>query len=286
MKKKIIYAGYIFSITLFFLYYLFPGDAVTSYVNHNISRMMSPDVVVKIKQLKPDFPPGVKLLSPEVSYQNQLMGGADTMTVTPAYGSLFKETKAFFIHGDLYGGVLDAEVRAAGFRPDADVDLEAVFEGIQISGIPAVQMFPSYRISGNAGGEIKMSRNGSSGQGTADLLLKEPAVMFTPALFGLEQLNFSAVRAEAELRGPRMVLKKITIDGRDITGTATGNILLRSPLTASTLDIRGEIKPHPGFMKKLGSVFPVDLFSRNQTKTGGLPFRITGSLERPNFALR
>ncbi|MEZ4550720.1 MAG: hypothetical protein R2874_09660 [Desulfobacterales bacterium] len=80
--------------------------------------------------------------------------------------------------------------------------------------------------------------------------------------------------------------KNINIDGRDILATATGSVILRQPVTASTINITGEIKPHPAFIKKLGNLFPTEMFSRNQTKTGGLPFRITGSLERPNFALR
>jgi type II secretion system protein N len=286
MQKKLLYTGYILIITVFFLYYLFPEDAVTSYVNHKLNSL-SPDIGISIRKMTPDLPLGVKLVSPDMTFRSQLVAGADVMAIRPSYASIFSANKTFLVHGDLYTGSLESVVHVSGLAQNPKFDTETVFTGIQISGIPAVQQFQSYRISGIASGKIVFSnREMQPGKGRAEILVTDSGVEFTPALFGLDALTFQTIRAEAEIAGQRIMLKNINIDGRDILATATGSVILRQPVTASTINITGEIKPHPAFIKKLGNLFPTEMFSRNQTKTGGLPFRITGSLERPNFALR
>jgi type II secretion system protein N len=286
MQKKLLYTGYIVIVTIFFLYYLFPKDAVTSFINHKINSI-SPDIGISIREMKPDFPPGVKLIAPDVTFRSQLIGGADRVEIRPSYGSLFSDNKTFYIHGDLYAGNLESVVSIAGFGANPVFDTETVFSGIRISDIPAIQQFESYRFSGSANGKVVFSnKEMKPGKGTAEIIVTESSVAFTPALFGLESMIFQTIKAEAEIAGQRIIVKNVNIDGRDIAATGTGSIVLRKPVTASTVNITGEIKPHPAFIKKLGNLFLAQMFSRNQTKTGGLPFRITGSLERPNFALR
>ncbi|MEZ4550721.1 MAG: hypothetical protein R2874_09665 [Desulfobacterales bacterium] len=56
-------------------------------------------------------------------------------------------------------------------------DTETVFTGIQISGIPAVQQFQSYRISGIASGKIVFSNQEMQpGKGRGEILVTDSGV--------------------------------------------------------------------------------------------------------------
>lgn len=286
MKKKIVYPGYIIIVTVFFLYYLFPGDAVTAYINYQINNK-SPGVQMSIKELKPSFPPGMKLLSPNLLHQNQSLIAADFLEVIPSYFSLFSKDKIFFITGDIYEGALDSSIRIANISTNPAFDLNASFESIQISHIPAIKEFESYQISGIADGNIVYGNTEvPAGKGSAGIIITDSTVRFVPALFGIDQLVFKTINADFEIINQRVTLKKLDVDSREISAHASGSIILRNPVNKSTINIRGEIKPHPTFIKQLGNILPVDMITKKKSKTGGIPFRITGSLDRPNFSLK
>jgi len=286
MKKKFVYSGYIIIITVFFLYYLFPGDAVTSYINYQINTM-SPDVQLSIKELKPIFPPGMKLIAPDLLHLNQLIIGAELLEIKPSYVSLFTKNKTVFINGDMYEGNLDSSIRVANINANPKFNLDASFGGIQISQIPSIKEFEAYQISGIAEGNLVYStQEVKTGKGNAFISVTDSTVRFIPALFGIDQLGFKKINADFEIINQRVTLKKLDVDSREVSGNASGSIILRNPINKSTINIRGEIKPHPTIIKQLGNIFPVEMISKKKSKTGGIPFRVTGSLERPNFSFR
>lgn len=286
MKKKIAYTAYIIGITVFFLYYLFPGDAVTAYINHEL-RKVSPDMALLIQDLKPGFPSAVRLSGVAVSLRNQALVGADRIAIRLALPSVFSGQKTFHINGDLCDGNLDSTLRISEIRKSPKFEMEGIFSDVQIEQIPAIQLFEDYQISGLLSGNLIFSNmEMPQGKGNATMTLKNSAVVFTPALFGLEQLTFDTIDLELELINQRLMIKRLDLESRDVSGNAAGSVILQAPIERSTLNIRGEIKPHPSFIKQLGSAFPVEFMARNKTKTGGIPFRITGSLEHPNFSMR
>jgi type II secretion system protein N len=286
MKKRIVYPGYIIIVTVFFLYYLFPGDAVTAYINYQINNM-SPDVQLSIREIKPVFPPGMKLIAPNLIRQNQSVIGAEFLDIRPSYLSLFKNAKTFFIHGDIYEGILNSSIRIANISANPEYDFDLTFDGIQISKIPIMEEYEDYQISGLAEGNfVYNNKEDKAGKGSANIIVTGSTVKFTPALFGLEQLDFKMINADFVILNQRVTLKKLDLDSRDVSANATGSFILRNPIDKSTINIQGEIKLHPSFLKQLGSVFPVELIPKQRSKTGGIPFRITGSIERPNFAFK
>jgi type II secretion system protein N len=137
MKNRIVYSGYIIIVTVIFLYYLFPGDAVTAYINFKINSM-SPEVQLSIKELKPAFPPGMKLVRPDLLRQNQPIISAEFLDIRPSYLSLFKKDKTIFINGDIYDGTLDSSIRIANISANPEYEFEAALDNIQISTIPIV----------------------------------------------------------------------------------------------------------------------------------------------------
>ncbi|MCD6586678.1 MAG: type II secretion system protein GspN [Desulfobacteraceae bacterium] len=286
MKKKIVYAGYIIIVTVFFLYYLFPGDAVTAYINYQINNK-SPGVQLSITELKPSFPPGMQLFAPNLLYQNQPIIAADFLEVKPSYTSLFSKDKIFFITGDIYEGRLDSSILVANISANPAFEFDASFENIQISQIPAIKEFESYQISGIADGNIVYSNTEvPAGKGNAGIIVTDSMVRFTPALFGIDQLVFKTINADFEIVNQRVTLKKLDVDSREVSAHASGSIILKNPINKSTVNIRGEIKLHPTFIKQLANILPIEMITKKKSKTGGIPFRITGALDQPNFSLK
>jgi type II secretion system protein N len=286
MKKRIVYSGYIIIVAVFFLYYLFPGDAATSYINYHINGL-SPDIQLSIKELKPGFPLGMKLIAPDLLHQNQLIIGATLIEISPSYISLFKKDKILFIKGDIYEGNLDSNISFSKISANPEFDFEAMFGGIQISMIPSIKEFEAYQISGIAEGNFAYSnKEAKGGKGNGNIIFTESSVRFTPALFGIDQLAFKTINADFDIINQRVTLKKLNVDSRELSGNASGSIILRNPINKSTINIRGEVKPHPTLIKQLGNIIPVEMISNQKSKTGGIPFRITGSIERPNFSFK
>ena len=61
MKKWIALTGYIIVVTFIFLYYLFPTEAVTAYINYRLSDFFAGSFILTVAQMRPSFPPGLKL---------------------------------------------------------------------------------------------------------------------------------------------------------------------------------------------------------------------------------
>lgn len=286
MKKKIAYTAYIVGITVFFLYALFPGESVTAYINHQV-RKMYPGINLAVRELKPGFPAGMNLSAVDVSHRNNLLLGADQLAVRLALPSLFSRQKKIRVQGDLYDGSLDSTFKISDIRANPKLEIQGIFKDIQVEKIPMIRQYEDYRISGVLSGNMDFSNlELPQVKGNATLTLTESAVQFTPALFGLERLTFETISTELELINQRLMIKRLDMESRDVSGSATGSIILGNPIERSTINIRGEIKPHPSFIKQLGSVFPMEFMARNKTKTGGIPFRISGSIEHPNFSMR
>ena len=286
MKKIIAYAVYIIGITVFFLYIRFPGDAVIRYLDHQVRKSI-PGLSLSIKELKPGFPAAATFSAVDVGLHRQPIAGADRLGLRLALPSVFASRKRILIDGDLYGGRMDATVHVSEMRPSPKLEMNGLLKNIQIGDIPALKQLEDYRVSGILDGTVTFANTEMPrGKGGAVLTVKDSAVEFTPALFGLERMHFEAIDLELELANQRVTVKRLNVESRDVSGSATGTIILQNPVARSTVNLQGEIKPHPTFIKQLGSLFPMEFMARNKTKTGGIPFRITGSLERPNFSLR
>jgi type II secretion system protein N len=279
MKKWLAYLLYIVGVTIFFLYYLFPGVAFTSYINYRINGLL-PGYKLLTEQAAPSFPPGLKLKLPALYNQNKPIIGADQLKIRPAYLSLLSDNKTFFIDGFAYDGPLEGSADII-FSLSPQLNLNLAFKDIQISQIQSLREFVSYEITGAARGNI-FYNNGEANavKGNAEIIVSDSSIKFNPSLFGIDQLSFKIIEAEFEMINRRITLNQFEINGRQLSGDAKGTINLTHPINKSRINITGAIKPHPTLIKEVGSLFG------KKMKNGGIPFRISGTLERPDFSLK
>ncbi len=279
MKKWLSYILYIVCVTIFFLYYLFPGKAFTSYINHHINGLL-PGYKISTDQAMPSFPPGLKLKSPAIYNQNKPILCADQLKIRPAYLSLLSINKTFFINGLAYDGHLEG-IADIAFKPESKLNLNLAFKDIQISQIQSLKEFVAYEITGTARGKIFFNnQKANNDKGNAEITISDSSIKFNPSLFGIDQLSFTAIDAKFEMIRRKITLNHFKIDGRQLSGDAKGFINLAHPINKSRISISGTLKPHPELIKEIGSIFS------KKMKKGGVPFRISGTLEGPNFSLK
>ncbi|MDZ7830567.1 MAG: type II secretion system protein GspN [Desulfobacterales bacterium] len=285
MKKWIGYIGYGLIILIAFLYLLFPSREIRDYLIQEAEKRV-PGLSVGIGALAPSLPPGLKFSELDVSLQNRPVFNASQMIVTPRYLSLFAADKSFRLKGEVYQGTLsgDAAVATAS-KPQYSADID--FEGIQMNAIDPLKKLIPHQVFGAAQGEIKYSTQGGPwGKGHAEVTVSGCRVVLKPSFFGIQELPLGKVKGVIEVKNRQAAIEEITIDGNQISGNAHGTIGLRRPLSQSTVQLEGTLKPHPSLIKELGRTVPSQLLSQRDIVDKGIPFRLSGTLDRPNFSLR
>ena len=285
MKKWIGYITYGIIILVVFLYLLFPASEIRDYLIQQ-AEQTSPEISVDIGTVAMSLPPGLRFSDLNVSRQNQPVFNASEMTVIPRYLSLFSADKSFRIRGDVYQGTLngDAMLKTASKRQyAADID----FNGVQVNAIAPLKELMPHQVFGSADGSIEYSTQGGPwGEGNAEVTVSGCRVELKPALFGIQELALGKVTGVIEIKNRQAVVNEITINGTQVSGNAAGTLGLRQPLSRSTLQLEGTLKPHPSLIKELGRTVPSQLLSQRDIVDKGLPFRLSGTIDRPNFSLR
>jgi type II secretion system protein N len=283
MKKWIAYSGYIVFVTLVFLYYLFPTKTVTTYVNYKLSDSL-PDFHLTVDQMRPSFPPGLKFKSPVIYRRDKEFIKLDQVNIRPRYLTLFSQTKSFVINGSLNTGHISGTAEVILDTSLINVDL--LVDQIEINGIPAVNEMTPHSISGDVSGKLVLANQPPYGSGKADLILSNCTVDFKPAFFGMSQLKMDTITTKAELADRLLKIEALEVKGRELNGKASGTVTLRNPILKSAANISGQVTPTPALMKSLADILPIAAFAGDSSSSDGIPFKISGTIESPNFSLQ
>lgn len=281
VKKWLVFGVYILLVTGFFLYLLFPSDAVKSYVRYRLSALV-PGADFTISGIKPGFPPSLVFTGVDFSYQDQPFVSIDRLSLLPGYLSLLKHHTAFRFNGKMYGGKMDGNADIAPGGNLRQIKTRLAFTNVSLDRIPAFKNFAKYRISGAAAGNMEYAgpANGS-GKGKAEVRLTNCSVNLEPPLFGIQKVTFDLANADIELKNQQLDLKEVTVKGHDLSGNAKGKIFLRNPVADSRIQLNGKVTPHPSLLKSIGAFLP-----RRYLREGGIPFRVYGTLKQINYSLQ
>jgi type II secretion system protein N len=283
MKKWVAVTGYVIVITLIFLYYLFPTEALTAYINYRLLTFL-PQCNLTIKQIRPGFPPGLKFETLMMYRQGKEFIGMDQLTIRPRYLTMFSQTKSFVLYSVLNGGRIDGTAGITFDKSLLSVDLS--LDHVNIGGIPALKEIIPHSISGAASGKIVYANQPPFGNGKVDIGLSNCLVDFKPAFFGMNQLKMDSITARAELADQLLKIETIEVTGREVNGKASGTMTIRNPIVQSALNISGQVTPTPALMKSLADIIPVSAMIESNASSSTIPFKISGTVESPAFSSR
>lgn len=276
MKPRITRIGYgiyIFAIALFFLYTLFPSEALTAYLAHRLSGGR-PDLTVSVDQVKPVLPPGLKLKPVRYTLNGQPLFELSQMSVRPQLLSFLKGGAVYDFDGRAYGGRVVGE--AGPFDPDSGrpLGLDARLSAFQIDQIPALSRMVPQKLYGRLEGKLTMN---DQEQLDANFTVAEARVQLRAPLFGLNALNFETVNAVLTFDGKQITLKKCAIKGTEMDGALTGGIQLDSRSGLATLNLEGTVSPHHALLAKIGNSLPARML-RGKDSIG---FKLSGPMQNP-----
>ena len=125
-KKRLLYTAYIITVTVFFLYYLFPSDDAKDYVLFYANNAV-PDMKISLERIDPAFPPGLLLSDVTVFYHEKPVVKAEYLKLVPGILSLVKRDLTVYFKSSLYDGIIQGRLamplkKSNRIHVDADID--------------------------------------------------------------------------------------------------------------------------------------------------------------------
>jgi type II secretion system protein N len=283
-KKTLLYTAYIIGITTFFLYFLFPSDAVKDYVAYKISRG-NPDISVTVDHVSPVLPPGIKLHDVGIAHGNNALIDLDSVKITPGLLSFFSSTKTARFKSRVKAGSVHGWAQIERRDDQLTEKIEGTISGIQVQGIPALKRLTAHKISGNLGGDFMIAGTGPNRSMTGNLTLSDGRIDFNQPVIGQSSLEFKKIDADLVLNNGNLTIKKCSARGSQLDADISGTIALNADSRQDALNLNGSVTPHHGFLAKIENSMPADLLRQKKTGKPAISFKIGGTLEVPDFRL-
>jgi type II secretion system protein N len=283
-KRKLLYPAYFIGVSVFFLYYLFPSDAVKDYVVYKISQAI-PGINVTIDRISPVLPPGIKLHAIGIAHSGRALIDIDSMKVTPGLLSLFSRKKTARFKGQINAGTLHGWVEADSRGGRLEEQLEGTLSGVQVAEIAALEGLIAQKISGSLDGDFKIDGTGLSRSMTGKFTLSNGRIDFDQPVFDQSSLGFKNVDADLLLNKGTLLIKSCRARGNQLDADISGSIALNRSGRGRTLNLKGSVTPHHGLLAKLENSLPDGLLKQKRAGKMDISFTIGGSVESPEFRL-
>jgi type II secretion system protein N len=283
-KKTLLYTAYIIGITVFFLYYLFPSEAVKDYVAYKMSQA-NPGISVTIDHVSPVLPPGIKLHDVGIAYGNKALIDLDSVKITPGLLSFLSSTKTARFKGRVNAGTVQGWAEVDSRSDQRTEKIEGTISGVQVQGIPALQRLSAHKISGNLGGDFMIIGTGPNRSITGKLTLSDCRIDFDQPVIGQSSLGFKNIDADLVLNKGTLVIKKFSARGNQLDADISGTIALNRGGHQNALNLNGSITPHHALLAKISNSIPADFLRQKKAGQTAISFMIGGTVEVPNFRL-
>ena len=281
-KAKIFWVFYIICAALIFFYMLFPSETVKAYLAEQVRRV-HPDLAVKIGRVKPGFPPGLKLYDISVYHFGQTLAEMDDLKISPDILSLFLTTTHLSFKGNGYGGTLRGRMDINKNTASREMTIDADLAGIQVKKVEALSTITTHKISGNLNGTLTFTTKASHAGISGDLMLTDGEIEFSPPLLNQNMLSFNTIEAELMLNNRSLIIQHCEIEGNQLGAQFSGSIKYGGRSSRNLLDLSGTVNPHASLLARLGKNIPQLLAGSNSDKQG-FPFKITGSMDSPEYS--
>jgi type II secretion system protein N len=288
-KKKLLYISYIIVAFIFFLYILFPSDAVKKLIEHRLSGI-NPDLSISIDNINPVFPPGVRLNTVSFYYIRDLLLDAETIKIVPGILSVFSPETAFSFKGTAYDGIINGRAEIGGNT--GNIKIDADLSGIQIKDIPAIKIpaggeKEKYTISGILDGKVTYSiKKGSDRIMGAKLGVTDCRIKLKEPVFNHDNFIFSKIEADSAMIKKRLQIKRCTMEGDKINASLSGSVFTKKNLGSSVLNLNGQITLKPLFFEKMNKNLLTSVFPKKMSGNSSFTYKIGGTFDNPEFTLK
>ncbi|MCP4115270.1 MAG: type II secretion system protein GspN [Desulfobacteraceae bacterium] len=285
-KTVFLYLAYAVLAFLVFTYLLFPGKQagllLADRLNH-INREMKVD----LNPVTPVLPLGLKTLNPEVTLFDTTRVTLDSLLVTPNLFSLLKSESSADFTAALLNGVVKGHVSAPRSPGQSGLTLTSTFSALDIAPIEFNTGETGLRSRFTLDGTFDYGAGQAPGNAKGTLRLSNLVTEVSNPLLeklGISEFHFTTVDLAYTIKKNRMEIQSFKALGNEATITLTGSGVLNAPVEKTRLNLKGEIRPDTAYLTSFAGLSSVAMLF-DDSKKGGIPFTISGTVEKPIFRL-
>ncbi|MDA8098071.1 MAG: type II secretion system protein GspN [Nitrospiraceae bacterium] len=269
-RKKLIrwisLAAYFAAAFLVFLLVLFPFDRVKSRIESEVRARTS--LELGIARISPRFFNRFLLTDVVVSdKEGKVLFESPAMKVhLPLFG-LLRGLTSVNLSGRAYGGDLSLRTEQGAKRRFLSVDAN----GLDLGSYTLFKVM-GIKLSGKTGGTFEMTND----DGKARLWVKNLASRELKIKgFPVPDLDFEQGWIEADLKGDRLTVKKLDLEGKELKIRVSGDLVLRE---RGSLNLAFKIKPSERLAKEQALLIA---FLKNKDAEGFYQFSLGGTVAEP-----
>ena len=291
MQKKWKWIGYVLYGVLLatgLLYYRFPSETIRVYLESTIAGA-HPRILLSMRQLRPDFPPGIRLIDAKISLKTEHrkpLLRAENLFIRPEALSFLQGTPGYRFNAQAFNGGIVGYVRFQGYDIRDPFTTSLELKGIHMGRHPYLPPLFGRDVSGTLGGSIVYTGRQDKlidGAGEGTFTISGGRVQLLQPVLGLESLGFDRLSMKIALKNRKVTLTGVGLEGRAIKGGLSGTITLENNISGSRLDLRGTIEPLGGLFGDMKGDSNALKFLRQGLKNLKRYFVIQGTIQNPEF---
>lgn len=280
-KAVLAYVLYGILLTVCFLYFFFPAEAFKDYLKTAVSREY-PELELSVGGARPCLPFGVKFSQTELTLKENPVARifiSKSLKIRPAIGSFLRGNPGYVFHCNAYGGRLNGDFRFAKDRSGPLFSASVKLRDIHLDDLQYLPSLLGQNASGILGGVITY-RGLTDGTGEAHLKISDGNVVLQEPFFNLEVINFNELMVKLALKQRTLEVSHAKMKGPEIQGTLIGTIGLKKDFLKSILNLKGTIEILSALFQSSENESDVARFLKEPVK---IPFRVRGTIQKPNF---
>ena len=238
-KRFLLYTLFCICVLSFFIYARFPDKAVENYILAAAAESY-PAAFLSFGAVSLSLPPGLKLENIMFGFRENSEANiqVEKFTMMPRLLRYVSGRSAFTVNALAYGGSLKGSVDFPGFSlkpPPAKAEI--IFEGLNIEKCAYLKDKLGRAITGKLGGTFIFS-----GDSQLDFTIQKGSYQLLEGLFGFERLDFNKVEGQLTIKGGVLRIVKLRLTGDKINCSLKGEVMLKSDLKDSEINLNGTIE--------------------------------------------
>jgi type II secretion system protein N len=229
--RRLSFAAYFIVVFLFFLLFLFPFDRVKNKLESEV-RQRTP-LELSVGSIAPRFFNSFVLADVVLSdRQGKVLFESQSVRTSLSLFSLIRGGISMNLKALAYGGELLVKMQQGPGRQYVMLDAN----GLDVSSYTLLKA-AGFKVAGKIGGNFEM--NGTAGKGRLWLkgfTSRELKIQGFP----VPDLDFEKGWLDADIKGDRMTIKRLELEGKELKVQVTGDLVLRE---RGTINLTVKLKP-------------------------------------------
>jgi type II secretion system protein N len=284
-RNLLFYVLYAFAALFFFLYFRFPSELIEEILSRRIEQAQ-PEASLSTDVIRLTIPPGIKLEPLSVSYAGIPLLHMDKFKISPRLFSLIGNHKRYGLHGVMGDGELKGEADTISAENSQQTQITLNLSRVPLEFLEILSQYPGFKPDGEMDARINFDSTRAGGTAEVNLEIFPAQLSLDPPLMGIETIEFTQIKAQMTVTQRMVQIRGCDATGDQLEGKITGSIVFRNPIGDSRITLSVTLKPQPAFLAEHKNDMIGGLLASSNTQLRGLIFRISGTLNNPNYVIR